>query len=204
MTGDQVRRLFDVCETWPELLCLATFAYSGARRAAVSKLRWRDIDRERGVMTFREKGGKIVRKPLPDTYAAILNAAIEVGAVSIAPREYVVPSERLPRRAERDDRVIYRIVKRLGARAGVDVHPHALRHAFSVRFLEQHPGEIEALQRILGHSKLETTQRYLRSMEQERLMERMRDLNWGTRYEASGVEAPSGFEPLYGALQAPA
>jgi integrase len=90
------------------------------------------------------------------------------------------------------------------ALAGVDVHPHALRHAFSVRFLEQHPGEVEALQRILGHSKMETTQRYLRSMDQERLTERMRDLSWGTQYEASVEEAPSGFEPLYGALQAPA
>jgi site-specific recombinase XerD len=96
------------------------------------------------------------------------------------------------------------VIKRLGGRAGVDVFPHALRHAFSVRFLEQHPGEIESLQRLLGHAKLETTQRYLQAMEQRRLMERVRDLSWDVPFEASALEAPSGFEPLYEALQASA
>jgi site-specific recombinase XerD len=101
-------------------------------------------------------------------------------------------------------RIIWRIIRRLGERAGVEVFPHALRHAFSVRFLEQHPGEIEALQRLLGHSKLETTQRYLRAMEQGRLMERVRDLSWDVPFEASADKAPSGLEPLYEALQASA
>jgi hypothetical protein len=77
--------------------------------------------------------------------------------------------------------------------------PHALRHAFSVRFLEQHLGEIEALQRLLGHSKVETTQRYWRAMERMRLMERVRDLSWETRFESTGEKAPSGLEPLLSA-----
>ena len=100
--------------------------------------------------------------------------------------------------------VIWRLVTTIGRRVAIETHPHALRHAFSVRFLEQHPGEIEALQRLLGHSKIETTQRYWRAMERMRLMERVRDLSWETRFESTGEKAPSGLEPLYEALQASA
>jgi len=68
LRGSDVRRMFDVCETWGELLCLATLAYLGPRRGAASQLRWRDIDYERGLIRFGEKGGKVIRKPLPDEY----------------------------------------------------------------------------------------------------------------------------------------
>jgi site-specific recombinase XerC len=34
--------------------------------------------------------------------------------------------------------------------------------ALAVQFLETHPGEIEARQRPMGHSKIETTQIYVR------------------------------------------
>ena len=49
----------------------------------------------------------------------------------------------------------------------------------------------------MGHKKIETTQVYLRRLNRERAMERVKDLSWGvTRIEAFAVEAPSGFEPL--------
>lgn len=96
----------------------------------------------------------------------------------------------------RDDRVISRYVSALGERAGFKATPHSLRAAFAVQFLETHPGELEALQRLLGHRKPETTQIYLRRLENERRMERVRDLTWGARFGAIAGEAPSGFEPL--------
>jgi site-specific recombinase XerC len=46
--------------------------------------------------------------------------------------------------------------------------PHSLRAAFTVLFPETHPGELEALQRLLGHRKPETTQIYLRRMDNDR------------------------------------
>jgi site-specific recombinase XerD len=199
-----VRRLFEHCETWQELVCLSTLAYVGARRGAVSRLRWRNVDIAQGVVTLAEKGGKVISKPMPGAYLAILRAAVAQGGVEAVPSAYVIPMQRPQRRqGERDDRIIWRIVKRIGQRAGVEVFPHALRHAFSVRFLEQHPGEVEALQRLLGHSRLETTQRYLRAMER-RLMERVRDLSWDVPFEAIAEEAPTRIELVYEALQASA
>jgi hypothetical protein len=56
----------------------------------------------------------------------------------------------------------------------------------------------------MGQSKIETTQIYLRRLDTERQMETVKDLTWGNRFDATAVEAPSGFEPLYEALQASA
>jgi integrase len=46
LSGAEVRRMFDACQSWHELLCLSTLAYLGPRRTAASNLRRRDIDLE--------------------------------------------------------------------------------------------------------------------------------------------------------------
>jgi len=192
VTGSDVRRLFDVCETWGELLCLSTLAYVGPRRGAVSRLRWRDVDLERETVRFAEKGGRPIRKPIPAEFSALLRAAWLSAEVTCEPDDYVVPMQRKQKHTrDRDDRVIWRYVNSLGRRAGVRVTPHSLRAAFAVQFLETHPGELEALQRLLGHRKPETTQIYLRRLDNEKAMERVRDLSWGVRFGAIAVEAPS-------------
>ena len=197
VTGAEVRRMFDACETWGELLCLSTLAYLGPRRGATSQLRWRDIDFERGTIRFKEKGGKPIKKPIPDEFEGLLRAAQLSGEVEAGPNEYVVPMQRKQKHGgDRDDRVISRYVEKLGKRVGIKVTPHSLRAAFAVQFLETHPGEMEALQRLMGHRKSETTHIYLRRLDKERAMERVKDLTWGNRFDATAVEAPSRFELL--------
>jgi integrase len=199
VSGADVRRLFDACETWTELLCLSTLAYLGPRRRAASNLRRRDVDIERGTIRFREKGGKVITKPIPEEFAELLREAVRLGVIATDADSYVIPMARGQRRdGDRDDRLIWRTIKKLGERAGVEVHPHSLRAAFAVKFLETHPGEVEALQRLMGHSKMETTQIYLRRLDRERAMERVRDLSWGSPFASIAVEARTGFEPVEG------
>jgi integrase/recombinase XerC len=52
-------------------------------------------------------------------------------------------------------------VAEAGRRAGLDVrlHPHRLRHAFASHLLES-SGDLRAIQELLGHANLETTQIY--------------------------------------------
>ena len=143
VSGADVRLLFDACETWTELLCLSTLAYLGPRRKAASNLRRRDINFDRATMRFREKGGKVITKPIPEEFAELLRTAISVGAIGATSDSYVIPMPRGQRReGDRDDRIIWRTIKKLGERAGFAVHPHSLRSAFAVRFLEGHPGQV--------------------------------------------------------------
>jgi len=58
-------------------------------------------------------------------------------------------------------RSVGRIVKQIAVSKGLspDVHPHTLRHAFGTHMLEE-GADLRAIQELLGHERLATTQRY--------------------------------------------
>lgn len=57
---------------------------------------------------------------------------------------------------------LYQLVKALAARAGISpdrISPHVLRHAFATHML-QNGADLRALQTLLGHADISTTERY--------------------------------------------
>jgi len=190
--GPDVERMLFACEKWDEFLCLALIAYLGPRRSAAALLRRRDLDLDRGQMRFREKGAKVISKTIPDELVAILRAAEEDG-LWLGPDDYLIPNRRpQTRKGERSDKVVYRIVTDVAKRARVRAHPHAIRAAFAVRFIEQKPKRIIALKELMGHARLETTLVYLRRQDKAREMEAVRDLSWGPASSAlETFEKPS-------------
>ncbi len=63
-------------------------------------------------------------------------------------------------------RILDRYVEQAALAAGV--HPHTLRHTFATHLLEG-GADLRAIQELLGHSSLSTTQKYTH-LELERLL----------------------------------
>lgn len=189
---------------WPERLAVNCLAYLGPRRRALAQLKVSDYDAAGRMLTFREKGGSTIEKPVPHELAQLIEAAIVAGVYETAD-DYLVPSRAQQRRqGSRDDRIIWRLIRDVAAQAGVTTHVHALRAAFAVHFLETHGGELVALQKLMGHKRIETTLVYLRRLDRRQQMEAVRDLSWDTPIppqfaekplEANGVTEKEGFEP---------
>jgi hypothetical protein len=96
----------------------------------------------------------------------------------------------------RSSKVLWETVLIVAARANVRATTHALRRAFAVAFLESHPGALESLQALMNHSRIDTTQVYLRALNRTKAMEAVRDLSWGSGFQSRGEKAHTGFEPV--------
>lgn len=189
VTSADVPLLLAEARPGTELNAVAIVAYLGSRRRAVAALRLRDYNRKTGEIRFREKGAKVIWKPIPAELRQILDASIARGEIR-EPDDYLVPPEGyLVRKGDRDDRVIWRVVKRVADRSGVEAHVHALRAAFAVYYLEQNNRDTYGLKNLLGHSSMQTTEVYLRRYDKRAAMQPVRNLSWAG--VASGnAEAP--------------
>jgi integrase len=209
VSSADVERILAACETWQEFLCVTVLVYTGMRRDMASRLRWEDVDLVEGHMRRRnEKGGKTMDAPIPNELLAILRAAVESREVACGDRDYVIPHRRAAtvKRAERTNKVIYETLLTVAKRVEIHATVQALRRAFAVNFIESHPGSIVALQALLGHSRIDTTEaHYLRGYERSLRMESVRDLSWsaapGFSSQIPGSaamvgKAHTGFEPV--------
>jgi len=141
---------------------LETLYGSGLRVSELSNLDLDNIDLEQGSVRVIGKGNKERVVPLGRAAIASLQAYLEMRTS-------------LPRRASPHPKALFLSVR--GARLGVrqiqllvhrygalgagrgDLHPHALRHTCATHMLEG-GADLRAIQEMLGHASLATTQRY--------------------------------------------
>ena len=147
----------------------------GIRNAELTGLNIDDIHWANEAILIRGKGQKQRYVPLGDAAAMALRAYLtERSARLAANREggtgdtpALLVNLRLRglgqpgHDARLTTRSVGRIVKRIAMLNGLssDVHPHTLRHAFGTHLLEE-GADLRAIQELLGHERLSTTQRY--------------------------------------------
>lgn len=139
---------------------LELFYSSGLRLAEVQTLTFKDIDFERQLLRIVGKGSKTRIIPFGSKAkdALLLWMKIYQSWQIIAPEQAVFISKKGQALSARQ---IEKRVKLQALRAGVnvDLHPHLLRHCFASHMLSA-SGDLRAVQEMLGHSSLSTTQIY--------------------------------------------
>jgi len=130
---------------------------SGLRVGELCGLSVGDLDLARNRAVVWGKGGKQRTIPLSDPAVAALCTWITTH------RDRLVASDSPPAALflnQRGKRLTPRDVRRLlDRRAPSPTHPHALRHTFATHLLDG-GADLRAVQELLGHADLSTTQRY--------------------------------------------
>lgn len=135
---------------------------AGLRVSELVNLPTSSINLRQGVMRVMGKGSKERLVPMGEEAQHWLERYLVEARPALAGKRDLLPLF-LSRRGEALTRQqIWGLVKKLAVRAGIDagkVSPHGLRHSFATHLLN-HGADLRALQMLLGHSSLSTTQIY--------------------------------------------
>lgn len=163
LDADQVGQLLDQTTDTPlavrDWAIMELFYSSGLRLAELVALNLGDIDLEDATLEVTGKGAKTRRAPIGRKALEALRAWLNVRA------ELATPLEPALFVSQRGGRISARAVQQRIQRKGVegsgrsDIHPHMLRHSFASHLLES-SGDLRAVQELLGHADISTTQIY--------------------------------------------
>jgi len=141
----------------------------GIRNAELTGLNLADLHWANEVILVRGKGRKQRYVPLGDAAAEAIRGYLPRREAKLAQAKKsslaLLLNARLRDGNQGDARLttrsVGRIVKALAVANGLppETHPHTLRHAFGTHMLEE-GADLRAIQELLGHERLSTTQRY--------------------------------------------
>jgi len=158
LDADQVSQFVEVQGTdflsLRDRAMLELFYSSGLRLSELVNLNWAQLDLSNAQVRVLGKGNKTrilpIGRPALEALRHWRHASSSVGAVFVSQK-----GRRLHPRS------VQLRLQKLGVKQGLDqpVHPHMLRHSFASHLLES-SGDLRAVQELLGHANLSTTQIY--------------------------------------------
>ena len=163
LTTDQAARLvsFDARDplAWRDRALLELLYSSGLRLSEVVNLDLAELDLAGGLVRVTGKGRKVRDVPVGAKAREALQEWIAMRGQFATPEESAVFIARNGRRL--GPRALQARVRHWAARQGMEVpvHPHMLRHSFASHVLES-SGDLRAVQEMLGHANISTTQIY--------------------------------------------
>jgi len=137
---------------------LEVFYACGLRISELADLQLRDVSLAEGSIRVRGKGAKVREVPLGRRAMERIAAYLPLREAT-APRDATLFLGNSGRRLSRT--TVWMVVKRhaLAARIRQNVTPHMLRHSFATHLLD-HGADLRAVQEMLGHADISTTQIY--------------------------------------------
>ena len=146
-----------------DLLILELLYGCGIRNSELIGINLDDIRWSQEVILVRGKGRKERYVPFGDSAAEAVKRYLPLRQKTLADTKRTTEKALLVnfRGTRLTTRSVGRIVKHIAVANGLspDVHPHTLRHAFGTHMLEE-GADLRAIQEMLGHERLSTTQRY--------------------------------------------
>jgi len=139
---------------------LALLYACGVRVSELCGLKVADLDRERGVLSVKGKGGKRRLVPIGEVALGLVDAYL-AGARGRHARPGETVLFLAPSGGPLTRQAFWKIIKRYARAAGVrtPVSPHKMRHSFATHLL-QGGADLRAVQAMLGHADLGTTEIY--------------------------------------------
>lgn len=163
LDADQIGRLLDVTSDEPlvrrDLAIMELLYSSGLRLAELISIDLGQIDRDDASLTVTGKGRKSRQLPVGRKALAAVAAWEQVRGQLAKAGE---PALFVSRRGNRiHPRTVQQRLKQWALKQGSDyhIHPHMLRHSFAGHLLES-SGDLRAVQELLGHADISTTQIY--------------------------------------------
>lgn len=129
----------------------------GLRASELAGLNLEDLDRAQGWLRVRGKGKKERQVPMPGKAARALERYLGERPV-VRDEPAVLLSYRRSRLTTRGIRIIVKFYATYLA-GDPSVHPHSFRHAYATHLLAD-GADLRAIQELLGHARLSTTQKY--------------------------------------------
>lgn len=134
----------------------------GLRVSELCNLKLSDIYAEEGFIKIEGKGSKQRLVPISQRALELINLyKTQRNAYPVQPAymDYLFLSSRLGRPLSRIS--VFNLIKSLADRAGIkkEISPHTLRHSFATHLLEG-GANLRAIQAMLGHEKITTTEIY--------------------------------------------
>jgi integrase len=162
LSETQIEALLQECRHIGYLHMIVLIALeTGLRKGAILKLKWKDIDFDRGMLRVLTKGDVRVSVPLSDR--------LKVALRETRLRSKVITLHVVANDLRQEVKVFKDAFKGALRRAGIPqgFRFHDLRHTFASHFLIK-TRDLKALQEILGHSDIKMTMRYAHLLDEHK------------------------------------
>lgn len=152
LSSEEIKQVLEICQCRDKALVMLLID-SGMRRGEALDLSWEDVDFNTGSILVRNgKGGKA-----RTVFIGVKTRRAMLKLKQASEREAIFPLTASG---------VSSLFSRLSEKSGVHIYPHKCRRTFATLAL-RNGMNLFALQRLLGHSTLEMTRRYVYQLDSD-------------------------------------